>query len=423
MEIVGKKQELKKHVGTVEISNPLSLIQRKAFSVLVHNAYHALKEADGEIREIPMKALCELLGYDSKNFEYLDEHLKKLQTTIIEWRNNPDEFHRVTFFSYTGIENGMFRYRFAPELEEKIYSPEIYARINILTVSQFDSRYALALYENLARYRPNQGKGFSGGSPKWAMEEFREIMGIGDNQYYKAFYRLDQKILTPAIKEINAVSDLLVKVEKIKKGRSIVALKFHIEDNLQQNLGFIPEPATVETEAKNPLAVKMNELYGVPVLTAGEWLLQFGEARFEQVLTMTEEAVEGGKVKNPIGYMKKAFDEKWTKGKTATEAREHLKEQKRKKKQEADQKKKAEAEAKKKKEQDTKNKAIKQVSDYIESLTPEQKTKLFEDFYDDSEGSWMGSFPIDRGQDPRTAEHEMLKSWFFDFIAENRIGI
>ena len=78
---------------------------------------------------------------------------------------NPDEFDRVTFFSYTGIKKGMFRYSFHSKLEEEIYSPEIYARINILIVSQFDSRYALALYENLARYRPN--KGFSSGSPKW----------------------------------------------------------------------------------------------------------------------------------------------------------------------------------------------------------------------------------------------------------------
>ena len=80
------------------------------------------------------------------------------------------------------------------------------------------------------------------------LEEFREIMGIEGNDYYKAFNRLNQKILTPAIKEINAVSDLLVKVEKIKQGRSVVVLKFYIEDNLQQSFGFIPEPATVERE-------------------------------------------------------------------------------------------------------------------------------------------------------------------------------
>lgn len=419
MEIVGTKKELKKHVGTVEISNPLSLIQRKAFSILVHNAYHDLKQADGKIREIPMKALCELLGYDSKNFEYLDDHLKKLQTTIIEWRNNPDEFHRVTFFSYTGIEKGFFRYRFAPELEEKIYNPEIYARINILTVSQFDSRYALALYENLARYRPNQKKGFSSGSPKWTLEEFREIMGVSEISSYKVFRDLSKRVLEPAIKEINAVSDLLVKVEKLKKGRSIAALKFHIEDNPQQNLGFIPEPATVEGEAENPLAVKMNDLYGVPVLTAGEWLLQYGEARFEQVLIMTEEAVEGGKVKNPIGYMKKAFDEGWTKGKTATEARDYLKAQKRKKKKESEAKKKAELKAKEVAKEEAENVIADQMKNYLSSLTAEKKEALYTEFYDEHHESWFASkFPIARGSNPAESDNNQIQSWFEDYVKE-----
>lgn len=418
MELTSKKSELKKHIGTVDISNSLSLVQRKAFSVLVHNAYHDLKEADGEIREIPLKAFCELLGFDSKNITYLDEHIKKLQTTLIEWRYNPEEFDRVTFFSYTGIEDGMFRYRFAPELEEKIYNPEIYARINILTVSQFESRYALALYENLARYRPNPSKGFPGGSPKWKLDEFREIMGVSDIASYKVFRDLSKRVLQPSIDEINRVSDLLVKVEKIKQGRSIVALKFHINDNPQQNLGFIPEPATIATEAENPLAKEMNELYGVPILTGGEWLLQYGEDRFKQVLDLVGESVEQGSVKRPIGYITKAFKEGWTEGSTVKEAQEKLKKKKAAQKKEATQKKKALLEAKKEEKKSLEEKEKNGLLGRLENLSDDGRVKLFEKFYDDSVGSWMGRFPLDKGQDPRNCDNYQVQKWFIDFLKE-----
>lgn len=405
------KQSLKKHVGTIEISNPLSLVQRKAFSLLLFNAYQDLERAEGKMHSIPMKAFCELLGYNSRDFKTLDKQIEKLQFTKIEWIENPDEFSRVSFFAYTGQKDGKFQYRFAPELEKKLYSPEIYAKINILALSQFESRYALALYENLARYRPNKVTGFEGGSPKWTVDEFRNLMGVSSIRSYDTFKELNRSVITPAISEINAVSDLKVQVHKIKKGRSIAALKFEVADNPQQSLALIPEPKTVENEATNPLAKEMNELYGVPPLKAGEWIIQFGEDRFKEVLAMAKVQTQEGNLKNPIGYITKCFKEGWQQAANPQEAEEKLKQ---KKKEQARLRK----EAKLKEQAQKEAKELQELDSYVESLHENQKQELFESFYDDSLDYWKftESFPIARGEDPKGLPNETLHEWWYDFL-------
>lgn len=416
MELISSRSDLKKHIGTVQISNPLTLSQRKAFSVLLFNAYHDLEGADGKIHAIPMKAFCDLLGYNSNDHEALDLQIEKLQKTTISWIANPDEFERVTFFSYTAMKDGHYYYRFDPELEKKLYHPDVYAQINMVALSLFESRYALALYENLARYRPNKKSGFSGGSPQWSLEEFKELMGVSNIPSYQAFKELNRSVITPSITEINTVSDLLVTVQKIKKGRSIVALKFGVKDNPQQPLALIPEPKRAENEVKNALVQEMNELYGVPLLMGAEWLLQHGEDRFKQVLDLTGEAVEGGKVKSPVGFITKAFTEGWVSGTSAEEARENLKKLNKDKKKKISEKKKALSEARKKEKELVEKKEKSTLLNELEKLSDAKRVKVFEDFYDDSVGDWMGRFPLDKGQDPRNCENHQVQNWFIDFL-------
>jgi hypothetical protein len=321
--IANQSPQLKKHIGTVEISNPLNLIQRKAFSILLWNAYPAFEKGRGKMHEMPIATLLELLGYESNNLEHLDQSIGKLQSTLVSWVGHEDAFHRVTFFSYTGLKNGMYRYRFSPELEEKLYNPEIYARINVFAFREFHRRHTVALYENLARYRPT--KDFVGGSPKWSLEEFKLLMGVDGSVYYEQFKELNRKIIVPAVEEINAGSDLIVTCIKIKKGRKIVGLKFEVADNPQQCLGLIPEPETAENAANNPAAIRIYELTGAPLLTTGQWVVEYGEDRINEVADMLEDGIINRKIKKPLGYVTRALAEGWNVGRSAEYVRSKLK--------------------------------------------------------------------------------------------------
>ena len=414
-------RELKKHVGTVEISNPLSLIQRKAFNILYHNAYPNMGQAAGLMNEIPMKAFCELLGFDSKNFAVLDKQIKKLQTTIIEWIDNPDEFGRVSFFSYTGRKAGQFRYRFDPELEKKLYHPELYARINILSLSLFKSRYAIALYENLARYRPNKSRGFPGGSPVWEMAYFRELMGLGT--LYKDLRDLQKRVIFLAVEEINEVSDLKVTYRPIKTGKNITHLKFLIEDNTQQSLALIPEPQSIESETTHELVMEMQSLYGVPLMKGAEWIIQYGEGRFNQILEMTAEKIENSNLKNPIGFITKAFEENWKPGNASADAKKKL--EARRVANAASKKEERLAKARKVRTTANEQKAlrIEFLRSWIEKQTARKKTEIFEAYFDDSIELFPGHLPISRGESGdvigKGVVNETCRDWFFNFIEEN----
>ena len=71
---------------------------------------------------------------------------------------------------------GVCRYEFSEFLARELYQPDIYARISIGSLRDFETKHGLALYENCARYRPN-GE-FRGGTPEWPPPLFRRLMGV-----------------------------------------------------------------------------------------------------------------------------------------------------------------------------------------------------------------------------------------------------
>lgn len=78
-----KKYELKRRVGIIQCSNPLSLVQRKISNELLYNAYRELQVQ--EEHTIDIKNLCNLIDYDSNDHKLIKAALKKLLSAVIEW--------------------------------------------------------------------------------------------------------------------------------------------------------------------------------------------------------------------------------------------------------------------------------------------------------------------------------------------------
>jgi hypothetical protein len=90
---------------------------------------------------------------------------------------------------------------------------------------KFTSGHALALYENGLRYRSTGSTGW------WTLETFRKLMGVDDNDYYADFRRLNSKVIKPAVRQVNAASDILLTAEKKAEKRRVVAIRFLIKEN------------------------------------------------------------------------------------------------------------------------------------------------------------------------------------------------
>ncbi|PHM33610.1 RepB family plasmid replication initiator protein [Xenorhabdus mauleonii] len=99
-----------------------------------------------------------------------------------------------------------------------------FTKIAIKNVAALKRTYSIRIYELLQQFKQT-------GDRTIYLEDLRSILGIEDK--YKTFKSLNQLLLIPAIKELNEKSDLVVSVDTVKKGRTVVALHFQFKEDKQ----------------------------------------------------------------------------------------------------------------------------------------------------------------------------------------------
>ena len=245
--------EVIKASPAIQIQNRITHLQRRAWNVLLANAYHEL--ADKDIHRVSMVELAAKLGFDSKNDEYLKGMIKSLVDCTVEWnilgKNNKQVWGAASLLGSVEIENGICTYNFPAHLRMKLYNPIMYTRLNLRLQNEFKSQYALILWEvcfdyfNVDRSR--------GETPFILLEMFRELMGVESDEY-PLFGELNRNVIKPAIKEINALTDYLVEVEQKRIGRPIAELKFRISKGTQLP---IQESVFPDVEDLSPVALEL----------------------------------------------------------------------------------------------------------------------------------------------------------------------
>jgi plasmid replication initiation protein len=313
--LTATNEQFKKHVAAIHTSGELSLLERKTANVLLLNAYDALLTR--RTHTLPVKHLCAMLGWDeSNNIERLQEALRKLASTSIEFNMMEDGKHvwRVmAMLSYGDIEEGVCTYRYDEYLAERLYDPEMYATINIGVQRCFEGSYALTLYENCIRYK-------SVGSTGWLeLERFRRIMGA-DAALYDDFRRLNERVIKPSLKEINRVSDIQLAPDFQKQGRKVSAVRFLITENPQQTL-LNPVIQDDHTAIRESELFKRLLEHGIGERLAILWILQ-DEARARQVVEYVEAKALKKQVKgSTAGYIRTLYEGDAVVGKSPFEAK------------------------------------------------------------------------------------------------------
>lgn len=323
-------QNLKKHIAAIHINNRLTLTQRKASNVLLHNAYENLMTA--RVHRIRVKDLAEAIGFNTNNLDPLKEALKTLARTVLEWNildesGAHEEWGATTLLAQAVIKNGYCIYAYSPELCEKLYRPEIYALLNLSIQRKFSSGYALALYENCLRYRRI-------GTTGWiSLDNLKRLLGISETDtYYQDFRKFNDKIIKPAARQVNDTSDLFLDIDYQRSNRKVAAVRFQVSDNPQMLLFAQRQAAlaaALEEEAQEALPVE-EPASGNVENPAGEHLKQVREklrafglnARqtqmaldqhdltyLEENIAVVERDLAAGKVHNLPAYLQAALHE------------------------------------------------------------------------------------------------------------------
>ena len=106
--------EVIKASPAIQIQNRITHLQRRAWNLLLANAYHEL--ADKDIHRVSVADLAAKLGFDSKNDEYLKVMIKSLVDCTVEWnilgKNNKQVWGAASLLGSVEIENGICTYNF-----------------------------------------------------------------------------------------------------------------------------------------------------------------------------------------------------------------------------------------------------------------------------------------------------------------------
>ena len=248
--------EVIKPSPAIHIQNKLTLLQRRAWNVLLANAYNELPNK--EIYTINITELAAKIGVQN-NQTYLKEALESLVDCTVKWnileKDKEVEWGVASLLGSARIQDGICLYEFPYVLRMKLYNPRVYTKLNLRLQNRFKSQYGLVLWEVCFDYFDVSRD--EGETPFIPLASFRELMGIKGNEYPE-FKHLNAVVIKPSLAEINKETDYFVEVELKRIGRKVGELKFRISKPKQiTGAEPIQESLYPDIEDLSPVALEL----------------------------------------------------------------------------------------------------------------------------------------------------------------------
>ena len=175
------------------------------FNVEKHTAYTVLKQAADDLFE-------RRFSYQFTNTNDNNEYVKSRWVSEIRYVEN----------------EALIKLIFAPSVVPLITRLEQhFTSYELKQVRQLSSRYAIRLYELLIAWRS------TGKTPIFELTEFRNQLGIADDEY-KRMELFKRRVLEVAISQVNDFTDIVVKYEQHKKGRTISGFSFDFKQKQER---------------------------------------------------------------------------------------------------------------------------------------------------------------------------------------------
>lgn len=196
----------------------------KHFNVERQAAYMALSDA------------VETLFNRRATIDIYDKRKDKMRPMVVRW---------VTAMQYEENEASVtlrFGHEVVPlitKLEEQFTSYEL------KQIAGLSSAYAIRLYELLMQWK------ITGKTPIFELYMFRNQLGILDSEYQRMF-DFKRYVLDLAIKQINEHTDITVKYEQHKQGRSIAGFSFIFKQG-KKSLKILEEKSKPVKKPAEPL--------------------------------------------------------------------------------------------------------------------------------------------------------------------------
>jgi hypothetical protein len=208
-------------VDVVELT-PLTLVDRRSYNLLIAHAWDRIDE-DVE-HAIPKAAL----RGTHKGNERLSDTIQRLMAGQVEVRIIRDGKRYLQSIHLLATvarpedesEDGNVYYRFPAEWRAIIRESSIFARLQTEVMFCFSSKYALALWEMVQKRGGLKHKN----TEEFTPDELRKMLGVPRGKL-REFSHFRQKVLIPAVDEVNALSPFMVQIDAVRHGRKVIKLR------------------------------------------------------------------------------------------------------------------------------------------------------------------------------------------------------
>lgn len=210
------------------------LRQAKAYRYLLMRARDHLLQ--GEFHVVYQEELKNFLG--SNDWENLKESIEALRKIDVRWDLLPQkgESDELLWGSSPLLadceirkdKNGRiyFKYSFSPKMREELSNPKFFRDFDLNIIREFQSSYSLKFYEFcFSAINPQSNYVMTEFIPK---EKFWELLGLKEGEY-KNYYNFKSRVIKPALKEVNELTDLQIDIERVKRGPSRYDFRFKIK--------------------------------------------------------------------------------------------------------------------------------------------------------------------------------------------------
>lgn len=170
----------------------------------------------------------------------------------------------------------------------KQYSGQ-FSRINLMDYMPMKGRYALLLYELLLSWMAK-------GSVIYTIDDLRKLLDVPDSKY-KLFGHLRDRVIDPAVKEINEKSTIFTVQMNEKKGKR----------NKVEAITFTIKKITSETSREDLTRLLISEGLNPPV--AQSLIESYSSERITGNVQLAKNRAKAGQVENLAAYISRAITE------------------------------------------------------------------------------------------------------------------
>ncbi|MCM3759149.1 replication initiation protein [Sporosarcina aquimarina] len=269
---------------------------------------------------ISVKSFSEMLGLKgSVKYTQMKGIAENLMSKTVEIPKKNGGWILANWISSAEYKEGegVIELSFSPKL--KPYMLQLknqFTSYRLSNILNLNSTYSIRLYELMKKWQ-HLGK--------WgcSVEDLRGKLGVGE-KIYPRYANLKARVLAPAIAEVNEKTDLFIRFNEIKNGRSVERIEFIVQFAPEKEIK-IPEPKKkLEQPKKAPeneeIRIRLNHLADKELYQFDpNYFSQMYEAAFviwedqaESELTMIIRYVNVEEsVKKPLGFIKSQIKLAW----------------------------------------------------------------------------------------------------------------